>query len=120
LKWKSLNYYNLKRKKSYRKSILKYSPENIRYYGVFITTIFYINPFRIKFCDECHFVCKNLYAENCWYFKRKKTLSIPLNCYNLNETFSITLTSTLTGVIPFILDIRRESNTGQGKYYVIY
>lgn len=38
----------------------KYTAQNIAYYNIYLAAMLELDPFRVKFCDEAHFVSKDL------------------------------------------------------------
>lgn len=114
--WKKPSYQQLN----------KYTPSNIAYYNIFLTAILGSDPFHTKFCDESHFISKDLQREkvlgpinirqhvitNDLQGNLTSLLINPL-IFNvaLGVHYSVTLlTSIHPEQHPVVLDIREDSN----------
>jgi len=76
-----------------RKQILKYTKENISYYGTYITTAYCIPWDRLKFMDEGHFVSKDLHRKRA--IGPKGTRSHTVVQDGLNKSLSLTIMTTV-------------------------
>jgi len=87
----------------------KYTTENLAYYGDYLCFIRTIPWGHLKFVDEAHFHRRDL--------KNRKVIGptgerhIDVDLGSLNESFSMTLMTTLSPDGPIIYDLREDSNT---------
>jgi len=87
----------------------KYTPENLAYYGDYLCFSRSIPWGRLKFVDEAHFHRRDL--------KNRKVIGptgerhIEVDFGSLNESFSMTLMTTMSEDGPIIFDLREDSNT---------
>jgi len=110
LSWISslLRKWHLSRKTPTRIQLNKYTLENIDYYGQYISGVFDLPLFKVKFMDEAHFIPKDL--------TRRQVLSeigqpvkITTNV-NLDERLTCTCLMQLSDEDPIVLDIKQGTN----------
>jgi len=104
-----------------RKQILKYTKENISYYGTYITTAYCIPWDRLKFMDEGHFVSKDLHRKRA--IGPKGTRSHTVVQDGLNKSLSLTIMTTLSNPnVPVVCSSPRAESNSEYDFadFVIY
>eukprot|EP00026_Physarum_polycephalum_P005908 Phypoly_transcript_05947.p1 GENE.Phypoly_transcript_05947~~Phypoly_transcript_05947.p1 ORF type:complete len:331 (+),score=27.69 Phypoly_transcript_05947:825-1817(+) len=96
---------------SFKKPHRKHKLENIEYYGEFKYAIQFIPWEKLKFCDESHFVSRDLCRDKA-LSAVGESLDVPSSDMN-DESFTMTLALSLspTRTVPFEFDLRIGSNT---------
>jgi len=99
-------------KKASHEQLQKYTQSNISYYLQFVSSIQSIPWCKLKFLDESHFKSKDLLRDHVLGPINRPSVR-PITNVSLDETFSVTLLTSLNPELeePLALDIRENSNT---------
>jgi len=93
------------------KQLNKYSAKNIQYYYRFVTALQNIDPKKLKYADECHFVSRELHRDLILGPKGKKVRQVVAG--KLNFSYSMTIVTDLSDESPQHISacLRKATNT---------
>jgi len=89
--------------------LLKYTPRNVERYGDWVEFIVTADLSRVKFCDEAHFVSKDLSRRRA--IGPRNTSTILIRNESFAETYSVSLLCCLDSEKPLYISSRVDSNT---------